>query len=134
MAYDKSKIEKKAIKLAKENHLITDFTALASHLEPTLKTLYNWKFHELQDLKDAFESNRVLTKLKLREKWFNSTNATLNIALYKLLATEEERRILSDSEITVSFKDLPTNIDELSDEEVEKLYTEYTNGSKKKDS
>lgn len=124
---------KEAIKIASEQELyfIEDISAL---MPVSLSTMYYYKLQESEELKAIIKANKQKKKLKLRKNWEDSTNATLQIALYKLLATNEERKILSDSEITVTFGDLPTNIDELSDEEVEKLYKEYTNGSKAKDS
>ena len=54
----------------------------------------------LQDsilLKDAIDINRAKLKRDLRLKWFDSTNATLNAALYRLVCTEDEKRALSSS-------------------------------------
>ena len=48
-------------------------------------------------LKDEIDVNRAKLKRDLRIKWSESTNATLNAALYKLICTEEERRALSSA-------------------------------------
>ena len=38
-----------------------------------------------------------MIKQKLRAKWYESTTPTLQIALYKILATPEERKAMSSS-------------------------------------
>ncbi len=43
---------------------------------------------------EALEANKTAVKLNLRKKWFMSNNPTTEIALYKLLATQEEKRAL----------------------------------------
>ena len=55
------------------------------------------EFDKSAPIKDAIEINRAKLKRDLRIKWFESTNATLNAALYKLICTEEEKRALSSS-------------------------------------
>lgn|SRR5574344_536242 len=48
-------------------------------------------------LNDALDVNRAKLKKDLRLKWFESTNATLNAALYKLVCTQDERLSFSSS-------------------------------------
>ena len=50
---------------------------------------------KFEELKDILEKNAIIKKIQLLKKWEDSTNATLQIALYKLLANEEERKILT---------------------------------------
>lgn len=42
----------------------------------------------------ALEQNKTCTKRDLRKKWFEGNNPTTDIALYRLLATPEERRAI----------------------------------------
>ena len=58
---------------------------------------YEAKLQDSQAIKDAIEINRAKLKRDLRQKWQDSTNATLNAALYKLVCSEEEKRSLSAS-------------------------------------
>ncbi len=58
-------------------------------------TFYKQKLNEVNEIKDALEANKINIKNGLRAKWYNSDNATVQIALYKLTANEEERRLLS---------------------------------------
>ena len=49
--------------------------------------------------------NRFLTRKGLQKKWFDSNNATLQLALYKLIATDEERKRLSSTYIEIKDND-----------------------------
>ena len=55
--------------------------------------------NESVKIKDAIDINRVKLKRDLRLKWFESTNATLNAALYKLVCTDDEKRSLYASAV-----------------------------------
>jgi hypothetical protein len=44
---------------------------------------------------EQLETNRTELKVSMRSKWYKSDNATLQMALMKLLCTPEERKILS---------------------------------------
>ena len=95
MANKKADITKKAIEVTKKEKLffIEDIVA---HLPISKTTFYAWKLNESDELKELLEQNKVKTKIQLRKNWLGSSNATLNIALYKLLANEQERKVLSD--------------------------------------
>jgi len=45
---------------------------------------------EMETLKDNLTRNKIAIKQKLRKRWQDSDNATLQISLYKLLSTDEE--------------------------------------------
>ncbi len=91
------KLKKLCLELIKENNLVFfDELFIFSDIEPAI--FYESGLAETQSLKDALEINRAKLKRELRLKWFESTNATLNAALYKLVCTEEEKRALSSSQ------------------------------------
>ena len=48
-------------------------------------------------IKEELEKNRVAIKANLRKKWYDSDNATLQIALMKLISTDDERRKISNT-------------------------------------
>ena len=86
-----------------------------------------------QRFNESITKGRAELKRKLRKAQLDFAlkgNPTLLIWLGKQYLGQREPK----DEIDIRISDLPTNIDELSDEEVEKLYKEYTNGSKAKDS
>lgn len=108
MAYTKKQKEailKKAIKVAKDNNLffISDVTA---YLPINRTTFIGWSCDKDNTLKEILEDNRTSVKVKLRKNWEESTSATLQIALYKLVASEEERKILADNQ-TIKIEDMP---------------------------
>ncbi len=119
MAHDKEKIYKKALKVTKDKNLI--FVEDIVSLLPIHKsTFYEWfpiDSDEYDSIKEIIDDNKINTKVKLRKKWEASDNATLQMGLYKLLGTTEERKRLSQT-----FTDITTNNESLnlSREEAEK--------------
>ncbi len=101
----KEAILKKAIKVAKEKKLCF-MHYIVAYLPISNGTFYDWKFNELEELKDILEENAIKKKTELLDKWKDSNNATLQIALFKLLANEEERKILADNQ-TIKLEDMP---------------------------
>ena len=73
---------------------INDLIAL---LPFSKSTFYVYGLDKSDAIKDAIESNRTMIKQKLRAKWYESTTPTLQIALYKILATPEECKAMSSS-------------------------------------
>ena len=102
---EKEKILQKSIKVAKDKGLFFA-SDVCVFLPITEKTFYDWEFHKCEKLKETLSENKVNVKVKLRKNWESSTSATLQIALYKLVATEEERKILADNQ-TIKVEDMP---------------------------
>jgi len=99
MAYsakERQQILNDAIKTAKDEEC-TFLEEVISCLPIDKTTFYKWKHHESNELKDQIEKNKVSVKSHLRKEWKKSSNATLSIALYKLLANKEERKALSNN-------------------------------------
>lgn len=65
----------------------------------------------LDDIKACLDQNKISRKVKLRQKWANSDNATLNIALYKLCSAPDERALLADR--TVNKNDSTHKIEQM---------------------
>lgn len=97
MAYDRKKILKDAIELIEKHHLVF-IDDVVSLLPISASTFYEWfpaKSDELETVKKALEKNRVSMKANMRKKWYQSENATLQVALMKLIATDDEAARLS---------------------------------------
>jgi len=94
MAYKKEDLLKKAIEAIEKNNLVF-MDEVCHYLPCSYKTMYDHKLHEVYELKNALEKNKTDKKKKLRDKWMNTDNATLQMALYKLLADDKERKKLS---------------------------------------
>lgn len=61
----------------------------------TRATLYNWGFDKMDDVKEAIQTQRIKAKSGMRKLWRKSDNATLQVAAYKLMASEDELERLS---------------------------------------
>ena len=94
MAYDKKKLAKQAIDAIKAHNLFFMDDVFA-FMPCSKATFYNHKLEQLDDIKELLEENKIKTKSALKSKWFKSDNATLQMALYKLLASETERKALA---------------------------------------
>jgi hypothetical protein len=94
--YKKKDIEAKSLKAIKEHRLffINDIPA---YLPCCRATFYNLGLDKLDTIKDALEQNKIETKNSMRAKWYKSDNATLQIALMKLISSDEERRKMSQN-------------------------------------
>ena len=89
MAYNKDEI----IKLALEKIVSEECSTISeviSELPISQKTFYLWELHELQEIKDAINQQKVNICKKLRRRWRDSDNATLQIAEFKLACTDEQ--------------------------------------------
>ena len=90
------KLEKECLNIIIEQQAtFLDEIFIFSDILPSV--FYEAKLQDSQAIKDAIEINRAKLKRDLRQKWQDSTNATLNAALYKLVCSEEEKRSLSSS-------------------------------------
>jgi len=83
MAYDKKKILKDALELIEKHHLIFFYLWFTPECD------------ELHDIKRLLDKNRISMKSNMRKKWYQSDNATLQVALMKLIATDDEAARLS---------------------------------------
>ena len=90
------KLEKACLDLVIQNSIVfLDEIFIYSEVLPSV--FFEMKLNESTKIKDAIDINRAKLKRDLRLKWFDSTNATLNAALYKLVCTDDEKRSLSSS-------------------------------------
>jgi hypothetical protein len=89
MAYDTKELEAQALDAISKYKLIW-IEEVVSFLPCTKPTFYDHKLNESYSIKAAIEKNRTDLKIGLRKKWYESENATTQIALYKLIGTESE--------------------------------------------
>ncbi len=98
MAFKKEELVSQSIEAIKNNEILF-IEELVSYLPCSMKTFYNYKLQDLQVVKEQLEKNRIMKKIELRNKWYNSENATLQITLYKLIANSEEYLRLTNQSI-----------------------------------
>lgn len=99
MAYKTKDLLKKAIEVIQEKKLffIEDVVTMLPCDKTTFYRHFRVESGDMQLIKDELEKNRVAVKTSMRKKWFESNNPTLQIALMKLICTEEERRKISNN-------------------------------------
>ena len=111
MAYNKEEIISKALTAIEDEECVTIEEVLL--FLPCGKTwFYAEGLNEVNEIKEAIEAQKTKIKKKLRRNWRNSDNATLQIAEFKLISTDEERDKLNQQKVTTdnthSFKDKPS--------------------------
>jgi hypothetical protein len=111
VAYNKDEILQKALSAIDNQECVTIEEVLL-FLPIATSTFYAWEMEKSEDLKDALNAMKVKLKKKMRRNWRNSDNATLQIAEFKLISSDEERDKLNTQKVqqdnTHSFKDKPT--------------------------
>jgi len=102
MAYDKDKVREEVI-AAIRGEKLTFFADVTIYVEPTLKCLYDWEFHECEDIKRELAKNKLDAKRKLRKQWqFDTAAPALQLAAYKLMAEKEELEALTMNKVEQS--------------------------------
>jgi len=89
MAYDKKELERQSLEAIGKYKLIW-IEEIVSYLPCSKQTFYDHGLDKLDTIKDAILKNRNDLKVGLRKKWYESDNATTQIALYKLIGTDDE--------------------------------------------
>ena len=112
MAYDKLEIFKKAKEVTVKNKLffIEDIVAFLPIVKKTFYEYFPLESNEINELKELLQTNRVELKVSMRSKWFKSNAPALQMALMKLICTDEERKKLAmtytETDITTNGKDV----------------------------
>jgi hypothetical protein len=114
MAYDKDKLYQQAEKAIKENDLffVEDIVAFLPCSKTTFYDYFPSNSDELNNLKELLETNKITTKAKIRKKLFKSDKASELLALYRLIATQEEHQRLNQSYVDHTTKGESVNITE----------------------
>ena len=114
MLYDKKKIYEQAIAAIKDNNLffISDIVAWL----PCQKTWFYDAFPEGSEESETFkallDTNKTRTKSAIRAKLFKGDKAAELLALYRLICTPEEHRLLNQQylDATTNGKDIVKDI------------------------
>jgi hypothetical protein len=118
--YDKDEMVRKAIDAIREHNLyfVEDIIAYL----PMGKTAFYEYFpntsNEYKMMYDLLEVNRTSQKVKMRKKWSDSDNASLQMGLMKLIATDEERKRLATSYMETKQKHEVADLSGLSTDEI----------------
>ena len=118
MAYDKKYLIERSLKFIKEKKLVF-IEDLVGFLPICKKTFYNQGLHEVPDIKKDLDNNKCSHRVALFNKWVASDNATLQIAAFKLICTEEQAHRLNATKRDIKVEEInhSTLLDELDDED-----------------
>ena len=103
MEAKRTKIYEQAIKVAETNKCFF-IDQVVSFLPIVKSTFYDYfpvGSNESNSIKEILDKNKVEVKSAMYNKWFKSDNATLQIALMKLIASEEEAHRLNGTNMKV---------------------------------
>ena len=103
MAYKIAELERRALEAIKKHNLFF-IEDVICYLPCGKVTFYEHKLNELNNIKEALEKNKINTKLGLRKKWYDSDNPTTQIALYKLIGTDDESDRITNQKSTIEHK------------------------------
>lgn len=105
--YSTQEIYEKAKEIIPKHKLIfvEDVCAYMGISKPTFYKYIDVNSDEFNELKKMLEKNCIDIKVGLRKKWYDSDNATLQMALYKLTSTDVEHRKLNQNYTDVTTKD-----------------------------
>ena len=97
MAYDRKKIFEQAKEMIIKHKLffVEDIVAFLPISKPTFYEFFPIDSNEFNDLKELLETNRTELKVSMRSKWYKSNAPALQMALMKLICTDEERKKLA---------------------------------------
>ena len=97
MEAKKAKIYKQALEVAEQKKcfFIDQLLAFLPIVKSTFYDYFPVDSNESNSIKAILEKNRVDVKSAMYNKWFKSDNPTLQIALMKLIATDEEAHRLN---------------------------------------
>lgn len=107
--YDREAIFEKCKEVIEQNRLffIEDVIAFLPISKPTFYVYFPMDSYELNTLKEMINKNKVLTKTEMRSRWYQSENPTLQIALYKTICSDDERKMLSTNHTDITTNGKP---------------------------
>lgn len=103
--YNREDLIEKTLKAIKENNLTTIEEAVC-YLPCSNSTFYNLELEKVESIREAINGEKMAMKQKMKRKWLESDASALQIALMRLICTDEERQKLAlnynQSEIKVT--------------------------------
>lgn len=115
MAYDKQDLFKRCIEAASDKtknlHFLEDVRVEVGISASTFYEYFPKDSEGYKEIVGLIKENRVRTKKSMRKKWYDSDHPTLQVALYKLLGTNFDRKKLTQSHIDATTKGDKINLD-----------------------
>jgi hypothetical protein len=106
MKYNKEKLFEQAKEAVLKNNLIfiEEIVSFLPCSKPTFYEYFPLDSNELNELKAIIEDNTINIKSGLRNKWYESDNPTLQIALYRLTSRDDEHKKLNQTYTDITSK------------------------------
>ncbi len=98
MAYNYKDLEDQAVNAINKHKLFFNEDIIA-YLPCSSSTFYDYDLEKSERIKEALTKVKTDIKVSQRSKWYKSESATLQIALYKLIANDEERTRLTQQQL-----------------------------------
>ena len=110
MAYNKQVLFEKAKTeiVSKRLIFVEEVVAFIGISKPTFYDFFKVGSNEFNELRELIETNKISLKTSMRKKWYDSDNATLQMALMKLICTDDERKKLA-----MNYTDITSNGNEV---------------------
>tara|TARA_R110000796_G_scaffold120506_1_gene234627 strand:+ start:1997 stop:2443 length:447 start_codon:yes stop_codon:yes gene_type:complete len=105
--FDKQKLFDKAVSYIqndRNNHFVADVYTGIGISGPTLYSYFPVGSTELGTIHAMLEENKIALKKRLRRNWADSDAPVLQLNLYKLTGTPEERNALSHQSVQIQGK------------------------------
>lgn len=101
MAYNTEQLYTLAVKYieTEELYFVEDVIALLGISKSTFYEHFPVESNETNYFKELLTKNKSAAKVSMRKKWKDSDNASLQMGLYKLIGTDEERKRLNSAYI-----------------------------------
>lgn len=110
MSYDPKDLLRQAIDVVNKNKNVYFIEDIVAFLPCSKSTFYKHLpegSDELNDLKEVLTKNKTAKKVEIRGKLLRSEKAAELLALYRLICTPEERKMLNQSYIDHTSDDKP---------------------------
>ena len=122
MAYNKTEIFETAKKKIVEHKLffVEDIVAFLPISKKTFYEYFPVESDECNELKELLNQNKTELKVSMRSKWYKSNAPALQMALMKLICSDEERKMLSmnHTDITTNGKEINIGYKDWTDEQI----------------
>jgi ACT domain-containing protein len=119
MAHDTKKLITQSL-AAIEKYKLFFIEDVVAYVSCSRATFYNHNLDKLDTIKDALSKNKIDIKVSMRNKWYKSESATLQIALMKMIATDDEAHRLNGSRQEIKHN-ANVNVSKLSNEAKKKI-------------
>ena len=117
--FNTDKLEQEAL-AAIEKYKLFFIEDVVAYISCSRATFYNHGLDKLDTIKDALGKNKINVKVSMRNKWYKSENATLQVALMKMIATDDEAHRLNGSRQEIKHQGA-VPISKMSDETKKKI-------------